>query len=46
MNLEEISKEIVMKLSNLEPNKVVSLSNEAGKHLLQTIEDMQDNGEI
>ena len=46
MNEEEIMDEIVTKLSSLEPNKVVSLSDAAGKHLLKTIKEMQENGEI
>lgn len=46
MTVEEISNELVTKLSSLEPNKVVTLSDEAGGLLLKIIEDMRGNGEI
>lgn len=46
MSYIETANEIAEKLSNLEPNTVVTLSDEAGKLLLKTIKDMQENGEI
>lgn len=46
MREEEIINEIISKLSNLKPNGVVSLSDEAGQLLIETVKEMQENGEI
>jgi hypothetical protein len=46
MRTISLAKEITTKLKSLEPNKVVTLSADAGKFLLETVRQMKKNGEI
>lgn len=46
MTYKESAQEIVDILSNLQPNKVITLSDEAGKLLLETVATLKENGDI
>ena len=46
MRTISLAKEITTKLKSLEPNKVVTLSPNAGKFLLETVRKKKKNGEI